>query len=264
MKQETIFAPGLFEGKSVLITGGGTGIGLAMARLLGELGAHVILVGRTVETLKKAVAELEHETINADYVPANIRDEEDVTKLFDSVSKKWGGCDFLINNAGGQFTAEALDISANGFRSVVDLNLQGTWHMSSAFARMLIEKGISGRMINIVLCLQSGIPGMVHAGAARAGVVNMTKTLAYEWGEHGILVNAIAPGTIATSGLEQYDPDEMREGVSRLPVSRMGRTEEIASAAAYLLSPAGSYITGTTLAIDGGEHLLGASGQIKG
>lgn len=264
MEQEAVFAPGIFAGKSALITGGGTGIGFAVARLLGKLGAHVILAARTVATLEKAVTELQQENINADYAPVNIRDEQDVKALFDSILTKRGRCDFLINNAGGQFTAQALDISANGFRSVVDLNLQGTWHMSSAFARMAVEKGISGRMINIVLCLQSGIPGMVHAGAARAGVINITKTLAYEWGKHGILVNAIAPGTIATSGLEQYDADEMQQGVNRLPVSRMGKAGEVAAACAYLLSTAGSYITGTTLEIDGGEHLLGASGQIKG
>src|SRR5699024_9773123 len=114
-----------------------TGIGFAMAQLLGKLGAHVILTARTVETLEKAVEELQQEHINADYIPVNIRDEQEVTELFDSISTTWGGCEFLINNAGGQFTAQALDISVNGFRSVVDLNLQGTWHMSSAFARML-------------------------------------------------------------------------------------------------------------------------------
>lgn len=264
MEQEAVFAPGIFAGKTALITGGGTGIGLAAARLLGKLGAHVILAARTVATLETAVAELQLEKIQADYVPVNIREEQDVKAMFARVSTELGGCDFLINNAGGQFTAQALDISANGFRSVVDLNLQGTWHMSSAFSRMAIEKGVSGRIINIVLCLRSGVPGMVHAGAARAGVINMTKTLAYEWGEHGILVNAIAPGTIATNGLEQYDDQAVQQGVSRLPVSRMGTADEVAAACVYLLSPAGSYITGTTLEMDGGEHLLGASDQIKG
>lgn len=262
MKEEKIFAPGLFVGKSALITGGGTGIGFAIARLLGKLGAHVILVARTTKTLEKAVTELRNENINADYVSVNIREAQEVTELFEIVSSKWSGCDFLINNAGGQFTAPALDITVNGFRSVVDLNLQGTWQMSSAFAHKLIKKDQVGRIINIVLCLQSGIPGMVHAGAARAGVINMTKTLAYEWGKHGILVNAIAPGTIATTGLGQYDSDQVQQSVVRLPVSRMGRAEEVATAVSYLLSEAGSYITGTTLEIDGGEHLLGASEQI--
>lgn len=261
MKEEKIFASGLFVGKSALITGGGTGIGFAIARLLGKLGAHVILVARTTKTLENAVIELQNENINADYVSVNIREVQEVTELFEIVYSKWGGCDFLINNAGGQFTASALDITANGFRSVVDLNLQGTWQMSSAFAHMLIKKGQGGRIINIVLCLQSGIPGMVHAGAARAGVINMTKTLAYEWGGHGILVNAIAPGTIATSGLDQYDADQIQQSVARLPISRIGRTEEVATAVTYLLCEAGSYITGTTLEIDGGEHLLGALEQ---
>ncbi|VEF49532.1 short-chain dehydrogenase/reductase SDR [Bacillus freudenreichii] len=262
MGQETIFAPQLFKGKTALITGGGTGIGLAISQLLGQLGAHVILVSRTAETLEKAVTDLRSENIQADFIPANIRKEQEVEEVFEKVSERWGGCDFLINNAGGQFAAPALDISANGFRAVVDLNLQGTWQMSSAFARMLIEEGRAGRIINIVLCLKSGMPGMVHAAAARAGVVNMTKTLAYEWGGHGINVNAIAPGTIETSGLQQYDSNQLEQSINRLPISRMGKPEEVAEAAAYLLSPAGSYITGTTLEIDGGEHLMGATNQV--
>lgn len=261
MKQTAIFAPGLLEGKTAVISGGGTGIGFAIARLLGQLGTHVILVARTDHILAKAVTALREEQIQADYVPVNIREEEEVTDLFEIVSTEWGGCDFLINNAGGQFVAPALDISANGFRSVVDLNLQGTWHMSSAFAHMLLEKEQKGRIINIVLCLPSGMPGMAHAGAARAGVINLTKTLAYEWGAHGILVNAIAPGTIATSGLDQYDAEQMQQTVKQLPVSRMGHPEEVAMAVTYLLSAAGSYLTGTTLEVDGGEHLLGAVDQ---
>lgn len=261
MEQKTIFAPRLFKGKTALVTGGGTGIGFATAYLLGKLGAHVILAGRTEETLKAAVAELKSKNMRADYIPVNIRNEQEVSELFDDIFVKRDGCDFLINNAGGQFAAHALDISANGFRSVVDLNLQGTWHMSSAFAHWLVKKNREGRMINIVLCLGSGLPNMVHAGAARAGVINMTKTLAFEWGKHGIHINAIAPGTIDTSGLEQYDAIQMENSVSKLPISRMGEPQEVAQAVAFLLSDAGSYMTGTTLEIDGGEHLMGASDQ---
>src|SRR5699024_9476420 len=191
----------------------------------------------------------------ADYLLTNIRSEKEITRLFENVITKWGGCDFLINNAGGQFAAPALEISANGFRAVVDLNLQGTWQMSSAFAHMVTKQGREARIINIVLSLSSGMPGMVHAGAARAGVVNMTKTLAYEWGEHGIDVNAIAPGTIDTSGLDHYGSNELKKDVDRLPILRIGMPFEVAEAAVYLLSPAGNYITGTTLEIDGGEHL---------
>ncbi|HLR62393.1 MAG TPA: SDR family oxidoreductase [Lentibacillus sp.] len=262
MEHENIFAPQLFAGKSALITGGGTGIGLTIARLLGSLGAHVMLVGRTKETLEQAVSDLQAENIHADFIPANIRAEQEVAELFEAVSGRWGGCDFLVNNAGGQFAAPALDISANGFRSVIDLNLQGTWQMSTAFAHMVIGHGSPGRIVNIVLCLKSGIPGMVHAGAARAGVLNMTKTLAYEWGKYGITINAIAPGTIATAGLNQYDNNKIQKSVGRLPIARFGTADEVAASAAYLLSPAGSYMTGTTLEVDGGEHLLGASEQI--
>lgn len=261
MKQAMIFAPGLMEGKTAVISGGGTGIGFAIAQMLGQLGAHVILVARTESTLEKAVTALHEEQIRADYVLVNIREEEEVTALFETISTEWGGCDFLINNAGGQFVAPALDISPNGFRSVVDLNLQGTWHMSAAFAHMLLNLEQQGRIINIVLSLKSGIPGMAHASAARAGVVNLTKTLASEWSKHGILVNAVAPGTIATSGLDQYDAEQMQQTIRKLPVSRMGNPEEVAMAVTYLLSAAGSYLTGTTLEVDGGEHLLGAIDQ---
>lgn len=262
MENSPVFVPNLFKGKKALITGGGTGIGFAIAQILGRLGAEVIIAARTIETLEKAVLQLQSENIVAEYIPVNIRDKTEVEKLFEAVTGKWQSFDFLINNAGGQFAAPALEISSGGFRAVVDLNLQGTWHMSSAFAHMLTEKKQKGRIINIVLCLKSGMPGMVHAAAARSGVVNMTKTLAYEWGSLGITVNAIAPGTIDTEGLEQYDANRLEQSINELPIQRVGTAYEVAQAVTYLLSPAGSYITGTTLEIDGGEHLLGARNQL--
>lgn len=262
MKLGTIFAPDLFKGKKILVTGGGTGIGFAIAQTLGSLGAQVLLVSRTEDTLQDAIKTLIENNIHATYFPANIRSVEEVQEVFKFVSSKWGPCDFLINNAGGQFAAPAIDISSNGFRAVVDLNLQGTWQMSSAFAHQLLDYKKKGRIVNIVLCLQSGIPGMVHAGAARAGVVNMTKSLAYEWGKYGISVNAIAPGTIQTSGLAQYSQEEIDKNIERLPLARIGKPTDVAESVAFLLSPAGSYITGSTLEVDGGEHLLGAINQI--
>lgn len=262
MDKEQIFAPQLFAEKRVLITGGGTGIGFAIAELLGNLGAHVIIASRTVEKLEFAVEQLREKKIKADFLPINIRDETEVEQFFTTISNKWDIVDYLINNAGGQFAAPALQISPAGFRAVVDLNLQGTWHMCSAFAKMLFEKKCEGRIVNIILCLKSGMPGMVHASAARSGVMNMTKTLAYEWGTKGMTVNAVAPGTIDTEGLEQYDEQHLQQTIEQLPIKRIGTVQEVAYAVAYLLSPVGSYITGTTLEIDGGEHLLGARSQL--
>lgn len=254
----SIFAPKLFEGKTVLVTGGGTGIGYAIARELGSLGAHVILAARTVEKLDQAVVELQNIGIKADRHPVNIRNEEEVNRLFKEINERWGTVDFLVNNAGGQFASPALKISKKGFHAVVDLNLQGTWLMTSAYAHQLIHTGKRGKIINIVLCLASGLPGMVHAGAARAGVVNMTQTLAVEWGDYGININAIAPGIINTSGIDNYSPDNMKTLVERLPIKRMGTPQELAAAVAFLLSPGGDFITGITLEVDGGEHLTGA------
>ncbi|MEX1204545.1 MAG: SDR family oxidoreductase, partial [Dongiaceae bacterium] len=171
---------------------------------------------------------------------------------------RFGGIDILVNNAGGQFAAAPLDISANGFRAVVDLNLNGTWHMTRAFGAAAVAAGRGGKVVNIVLSLFNGLPQMVHAGAARAGVINMTKSLAVAWGRHGITVNAVAPGTIDTAALAQYDQAALQADVRRLPIKRMGGAREVALAVAYLASPAADYVTGTTLIVDGGEHLMGA------
>lgn len=256
--KDSIFKTDLFKGKTALITGGGTGIGFSIAKELGKLGCHVILAARRKEQLKTSADKLTEMGINVNYYAVDIRKEEEVESLYQTISNMNNTLDFLVNNAGGQFSAPASAISSNGFRAVTDLNLQGTWHMTSAFAKYLKEKENNGRIVNIVLCLSSGMPGMVHAGAARAGVVNMTKTLAYEWGPN-IKVNAVAPGTIKTEGLTNYDSEKLKENINRLPVQRAGKVEEVANAVNYLLSPGGDFITGTTLEIDGGEHLLGAT-----
>ena len=258
MTEPAVFAPGLFSGRTALVSGGGSGIGLAIARELGGLGAQVVVAGRTVETLEKAVAELRRDGIDAAAHPVNIRREDEVATLFAALGERFGGIDILVNNAGGQFAAAPLDISANGFRAVVDLNLNGTWHMTRAFAAAAVAAGRGGKVVNIVLSLFNGLPQMVHAGAARAGVINMTKSLAVAWGRHGITVNAVAPGTIDTAALAQYDQAALQADVRRLPIKRMGGAREVALAVAYLASPAADYVTGTTLIVDGGEHLMGA------
>jgi NAD(P)-dependent dehydrogenase (short-subunit alcohol dehydrogenase family) len=176
-----------------------------------------------------------------------------VKTLFDWLARERGLPDFLINNAGGQFAAAALDISANGFRAVTELNLQGTWQMCRAFAKHAAGRG--GRVVNIVFSDIEGAPRFAHAAAARAAVVNLTKTLAMEWARQGILVNAVGPGTIETEALGQYKPEDFTRDAAGLPVPRLGTPREVALAVTYLCSPAGDYITGTVLVVDGGAAL---------
>lgn len=256
-----VFKEHLFAGKTVLVTGGGSGIGLAIAQQLGELGAKILIAARSLERLELARNALQELQIDCQSYSLNVRDEESVSQLFSTLQQQGISVDILVNNAGGQFTAPALDISTNGFRSVVDLNLTGTFNMSKAFALQRLDSLQHSCIINIVLCLESGIPGMAHAAASRAGVVNLSKTLAWEWAQLGIRVNAIAPGTVRTAGLEHYDADNLQQGVDKLLIKRMAEPEEVAQAVAYLASPAASYITGICLALDGGEHLTGASPQ---
>ncbi len=252
-----IFRPGLLAGRTALVTGGGTGIGLAIARELGVLGARVVIAARDGDRLARAAAGLGEAGIAVRAEPLNIRKEAEVGLLLDRLQVDDWLPDILVNNAGGQFNAEPLAISANGFRAVVDLNLNGTWHVTKAVAERLVAAQRPGRIVNIVLSLFQGLPASAHAGAARAGVINLTKSLALGWARHGILLNAVAPGTIETPALSQYDAAEMAADIQRLPVKRMGRPEEVAQLVAFLVSPAGDYMTGTTLILDGGEHLIG-------
>ena len=258
MNEQPVFAPNLLDGKLALITGGGTGIGFATARELGGLGARVVIAARNFERLGEAVVALNAEGIEAHAYAVNIRDEIEVDALFEAVVERHGLPDILVNNAGGQFEAPAVEISANGFRAVVDLNLNGTWHMSSAFGRRLLQAGKPGDIVNIAIVVNNGAPGYAHAAAARAGVINLTKTLAREWGRAGIRINAISGGTIDTPGLEQYDRAALDAAIGKLPIVRAGTAREMALAVVYLVSPAGAYTTGSTLDVDGGEHMGGA------
>ncbi len=251
----SLFATGLFEGSTALVTGGATGIGFAIAELLGSLGASIVIASRNAERLAAASAKLTEIGVENEWHSVDIRNETQVGTLFDTLTQRGRFPGILVNNAGGQFAAPALKISPNGFRAVVDLNLTGTWHMSKAFGAGRIAQGGGGRIINIVLSIESGSPGYAHAAAARAGVINLTKTLAAEWAPHGLTVNAVAPGTIRTSGLDQYDPKAIGAAVQSLPIKRMGEPLEVAQAVVFLASPAGDYITGTVLFVDGGKQL---------
>lgn len=260
--QDSIFRTDVLKGRTAIITGGGTGIGFAIAGQLGHMGARVALCARNKEGLDAAAAKLCAEGIEARAFVVNIRDETSVAELFAALNVAKWQVDILVNNAGGQFAAPALQVSPNGFRSVVDLNLTGSWLMCSAFAKQFTQSGLRyGSIVSIVLAQEQGMPGMVHAAAARAGVVNMMKTLAYEWGPVGLTANAVAPGTVETDALARYDRAALEAVAARLPIARMAAPEEVAQAVAYLVSPAGRFITGTLLQIDGGEHLCGAQPQ---
>ena len=258
MTAPDIFRPGLFDGCHAVITGGGSGIGLAIARELGRLGAQVTLAARDETRLAQAAEKLGEDGIDAAWYGLNIRDGDAVDAFWPRVSDARGVPDFLVNNAGGQFGAKAIDISPNGFRAVMDLNVQGTWQMSHGFASQLIASGKPGRIINIVFAHTQAMPYFAHAAAARAAVVNMTQTLALEWGEHGILVNAVGPGPVKTEAVAQYDDAMSGDNViAKMPVPRWGEPHETAYAVAFLLSAAGDWITGILLPVDGGAQLAG-------
>jgi NAD(P)-dependent dehydrogenase (short-subunit alcohol dehydrogenase family) len=257
MTDSAVFAPGIFAGQHILITGGATGIGFGIAMELGRLGARITIASRKADRLAAAVDNLRAAGIDAAWHAVNIRDAGDVETLFREVAAARGLPDALVNNAGGQFAAPAIETSANGFRAIVDLNLQGPWQMCSAYAAALIAAKRAGRIVNIAFSHAGAMPDFAPAAAARAAMVNLTKTLALEWGRHGILVNAVGPGTIETAALAQYaDLEAWRSDLSHQPVPRFGTPRDVALAVAYLLSPAGDFITGTVLRVDGGESLL--------
>lgn len=260
----SIFRPGLFAGKRVIVSGGGTGIGRATARELASLGATVILCSRASEHLDPTVAEIAAAGGQVEGIVCNIRDPLAVTALFDAVVARYGGIDGLVNNAGGQFMSPAEAISPKGWHAVLETNLTGTFYMcQAAFAHGMREHG--GAIVNIVVENWRGFPGMSHSGAARAGVVNLTQTLALEWAQYAIRINAIAPGIINSSGLKHYGTDVTArlERIAReVPAARMGTESEIAAAVVYLLSPAAAFISGTTLRVDGAGSLYRLQGYV--
>ena len=254
---KSIFRDGLFEGETAVVTGGGTGIGLAVARELGSLGARVAICGRRAEPLAAAGQELESAGIEVFHGTADIRDPDSVAAFVEGALERFSRLDILVNNAGGQFPSPAEGISARGFEAVVRNNLLGTWNMTHAVATRALIPQKRGRIVNVIAQVARGFPGMAHTGAARAGVDNLTKTLAVEWAMHGIRVNAVAPGVIRTSGTAQYPAELLEKAGRAAPLKRLGSAEEVSHLIVYLCSRFADFVTGQTYYIDGGHSIFG-------
>ena len=256
---QSIFRPGLFAGQVAIVTGGGSGIGLAIARTLCELGASVAIAGRDAGKLERAKSKLSERGWTVHAGVCDIREVEQVASFVAGVRAALGEVSVLVNNAGGQFPTPAELLSPRGWDAVIRNNLNGTFYVTREVAVTSMIPRRRGRIVNIIANVARGFPGMVHTGAARAGVENMTKTLAVEWAQFDVRVNAVAPGIVQSTGIAQYPPELVAASVARTPQKRIGTVEEIAHSIVYLVSPAAAFITGATLRIDGGASLWGDS-----
>ena len=246
--------------RRIVITGGGGGVGSAVAAELCRLGAVVVVCGRTIETLNATVAAIDAELGpgRAGAVRCDVRDADSVAAMIDSVIYRVGRIDGLVNNASGLFPARAETISANGFNSVTAIVLQGTWNCTAELARRWLAVGQPGAVVNVLTPYAwTGAPLIAHTAAAKGGVLNLTRTLGAEWAPHGIRVNAVAPGFMDVGGTNELVPDAASRDrlIATIPAGRLLKAEETARAIAYLLSDDAAYVTGACLTIDGGQSL---------
>ena len=253
----SVFRPGLFAGQVVWVTGGGSGIGRCVAHELASLGATVVISGRTADKLARVQAEIAEDGGTCHTTTFDIRDEDAVKAGVAAVLAAHGPVAGLVNNAGGQFPAPLLAISKRGFDAVVANNLTGGFlMMRELFNQTMQQHG--GSIVNMTADFRNGMPGMGHSGAARAGMANLTATAAFEWAHAGVRVNAVAPGWIASSGMDTYG-GAMRAIIPKLkahvPMRRMGLEAEVSGAIVFLLSPAAAFVSGVTLQIDGAASL---------
>jgi NAD(P)-dependent dehydrogenase (short-subunit alcohol dehydrogenase family) len=248
-----------FTGKTIVITGGGSGLGRAMAEHLASLGALAFVTGRRPEPLADTVRSIVGSGGRADCAQTDVRDPERVKQLMDNVVKKHGRVDCLINNAAGNFICPTKDLTPNGWSAVVNIVLNGSFYCSHAAGNAMIADGKGGAILNIVASYAwTGGPGTAHSAAAKAGVVSLTQTLAAEWGRYGIRTNALSPGIVNTPGSARqlFPTEEIRDLLARrVPLGRLGTEDEVARAAAYLLSDDAAYVNGTVLVADGGLWL---------
>jgi citronellol/citronellal dehydrogenase len=255
MTYDSIFRPGLFGGQVHIVTGGGSGIGRAVAHELAALGAHVVIMGRKQQKLDAVMAEIREAGGEVSAQACDIRDEASVGAAIAAVLDGRGRIDALVNNAGGQFFSPLKDISTKGFEAVVRNNLTGGFNMMrEVYNRWMADNG--GAIVNMIVDMWMGLPNFAHSGAARAGMHSLTQSAACEWAASGVRVNSIAAGMIMSSGFDNYDGDGVtfiREAAGNCPMQRVGTVSEVSSPIVFLLSPGAAFITGTSLRVDGGS-----------
>ena len=254
-----MFIPTLLEGQVSVVTGGGTGIGLAIAKRLGELGARVAIASRNSEHLEKGTAELRHAGLDPLAVQLDVRNPEQVDEMVTRVTRHFGRIDILVNNAAGNFICRAEELSPNGWNAVIGIVLNGSFYCSRAVGRHMIQRGGGGSIVSILAnYVWTGSPGTIHSAAAKAGVMSMTQTLASEWAPHKIRVNAVAPGPVESPGAAKQlwnTPEAVQRITDAVPLRRWAQPIEIADAVAFLVAPNAGYITGEILTVDGGAWL---------
>jgi citronellol/citronellal dehydrogenase len=253
----TVYRDDLFKGKTVVVTGAGSGFGFAIATLFARLGADVAILGRNQDRLTKAKAFFESFGARIYAETFNIRDHERCRAYIANLWREFGALDVLINNAGGQFPQMALDFKPKGWTAVIDNNLNGTWYMMQAAARAWVERNKPGAIVNVVADFWRGMPGIAHAAAARAGVAYLSKSVAVEWAPLGIRVNCIAPGVLETSGFAHYPPEGLKTYREANPMRQPGDVWDVAEACVYLAAPSAKFITGEVLTVDGGQQCWG-------
>mgnify|MGYP006144588101 FL=1 len=256
-RYHSVLRPDLFQGQLIVVTGGGSGIGRCVAHELASLGAHVVITGRNEDKLARVKAEIAEDGGIADTIAFDIRDEDQVKAAVAEIVSRHGPIHGLVNNAGGQFPSPMAAISKRGFDAVVTNNLTGGFLMMREVFNQSMHKA-GGAIVNMTADMWNGMPGMAHSGAARAGMANLTKTAAFEWAGSHVRVNAVAPGWIASSGMDSYGPamaPMIRSLKDNLPMKRMGLEAEVSAVICFLLSPGAAFVTGITVAIDGGAPL---------
>ena len=254
-----MFLPDLLKDQVVIVTGGGTGIGLAIARRLGSLGARIAIGSRNSANLERGSAELRHAGLDPLAVQVDVRKPDEVDEMAARVVRHFGRIDVLVNNAAGNFIARAEDLSPNGWNAVIGIVLNGSFYCSRTVGRHMIARGGGGSIVSVLAnYVWTGSPGSIHSAAATAGVMSMTQTLAVEWAKHRIRVNAVAPGPVESPGAARqlWNSPEAVDRITKLvPLGRWASPDEIADAVVFLVSPNAGFITGETLTIDGGTWL---------